>query len=119
MRVIATELPEVKLVSNEIHNDDRGFFREAFNASELANCGVVFDCVQINHSCSTQVGTIRGLHFQSPPMASSKLVRVIAGAILRASLGRAQKRLPPRPAGVAQCVPRLRRRTGRGFAPTG
>jgi dTDP-4-dehydrorhamnose 3,5-epimerase len=61
--------------------DDRGWFCETWNRSTLAAAGIVADFVQDNHSYSRAVGTVRGLHFQRPPQAQAKLVRVLRGAI--------------------------------------
>jgi len=62
--------------------DDRGWFCESFNARTLGDGlgGAVF--VQENHVCSKSSGTLRGLHFQIPPRAQDKLVRVLQGAVL-------------------------------------
>jgi len=62
--------------------DERGFFSETYNKSEMEKIGVDLEFVQDNHSLSAEVGTLRGLHFQTPPFAQAKLVRVIRGAIL-------------------------------------
>ena len=62
--------------------DHRGFFSEVYNASTLAGMGIEDRFVQDNHSLSADVGTIRGLHFQVPPHAIAKLVRVVRGAVL-------------------------------------
>lgn len=61
--------------------DHRGFFSETWNRSEWAAAGVDVDFVQDNHSRSKRRGVVRGLHFQLPPMAQDKLVRVTSGAI--------------------------------------
>lgn len=61
--------------------DDRGFFSETWNAAALAEAGLSLDFVQDNHSYSAARGVLRGLHFQLPPMAQDKLVRVSRGAI--------------------------------------
>ena len=60
----------------------RGFVSETFNRRELATVGIEFDGVQDNQSFSQRNVTVRGLHFQIPPAAQDKLVRVIRGAIL-------------------------------------
>ena len=63
------------------HGDQRGFFSETWRHSSLSELGIDTDFVQDNHSYSAQVGTLRGLHFQTPPAAQHKLVRVTRGAI--------------------------------------
>ncbi|MEE9922414.1 MAG: dTDP-4-dehydrorhamnose 3,5-epimerase [Brucella anthropi] len=62
--------------------DDRGFFSETYNAKSLAEAGIDLTFVQDNHSYSAAKGVVRGLHYQLPPFAQDKLVRVIRGAIL-------------------------------------
>ncbi len=61
--------------------DERGYFSEVYNKPELADAGFKFDFIQDNHSLSRPRGTVRGLHFQVPPFAQTKLVRVVKGAI--------------------------------------
>ena len=61
--------------------DARGFFSETFNAGALAVAGITAPFVQDNHSLSTAQGVVRGLHFQVPPHAQAKLVRVTRGSI--------------------------------------
>lgn len=61
--------------------DHRGFFSETWNARDLRDAGIALDFVQDNHSRSSQRGVLRGLHFQLPPYAQDKLVRVIRGAV--------------------------------------
>jgi len=63
------------------HGDARGYFSEIFRADRFAQHVGPVELVQENQSLSAQVGTIRGLHFQTPPAAQGKLVRCIAGAI--------------------------------------
>ncbi len=62
------------------HGDDRGFFSETWNASAWCAAGIDLAFVQDNHSLSKERGTLRGLHFQAPPAAQAKLVRVTRGA---------------------------------------
>jgi dTDP-4-dehydrorhamnose 3,5-epimerase len=64
------------------HGDHRGFFSETYNKKAFSEAGIAVDFVQDNHSMSADEGTIRGLHFQTPPFAQAKLVRVIRGSIL-------------------------------------
>jgi dTDP-4-dehydrorhamnose 3,5-epimerase len=61
--------------------DQRGFFSETYNRKAYAEAGLDMEFVQDNHSFSAVAGTLRGLHFQNPPMAQHKLVRVIRGAV--------------------------------------
>ena len=63
------------------HSDARGFFSETWSRRALGEAGIDLDFVQDNHSLSAAVGTLRGLHFQTPPHAQNKLVRVVQGAI--------------------------------------
>jgi dTDP-4-dehydrorhamnose 3,5-epimerase len=81
MRTIPTEIPEIKLIVPTKLGDERGFFSETYRADRLASAGVNDVFVQDNHSFSPRVGTIRGLHFQAPPYAQAKIVRVTRGAI--------------------------------------
>jgi dTDP-4-dehydrorhamnose 3,5-epimerase len=62
--------------------DHRGFFSETYNRQRLADQGVTIEFIQDNHSLSVEKGVVRGLHYQSPPFAQTKLVRVVRGAIL-------------------------------------
>jgi dTDP-4-dehydrorhamnose 3,5-epimerase len=63
------------------HGDQHGFFSETWNRRSLSEFGIDLDFVQDNHTFSEKVGTLRGLHFQTPPQAQDKLVRVMRGAI--------------------------------------
>lgn len=81
MKVTRTALPEVLLVEPKVFGDERGFFMESFNQrtfNEAAGYEVNF--VQDNHSRSSK-GVLRGLHYQLPPHAQGKLVRVTSGAV--------------------------------------
>jgi dTDP-4-dehydrorhamnose 3,5-epimerase len=62
--------------------DERGFFSESFSVDWLQRLGVDPGFVQDNHSFSAAAGTVRGFHFQAPPAAQAKLVRVVTGAVL-------------------------------------
>ncbi|MGO4448761.1 dTDP-4-dehydrorhamnose 3,5-epimerase [Phyllobacterium sp. TAF24] len=62
--------------------DDRGFFSETYNADSFAAAGIKLQFVQDNHSFSAAKGVLRGLHYQLPPRAQDKLVRVVKGSIL-------------------------------------
>jgi dTDP-4-dehydrorhamnose 3,5-epimerase len=80
--VEATAIPDVKVVTPQRFGDRRGFFSEVYNRQDFAAVGLDLDFVQDNHSLSGEAGTIRGLHFQRPPFAQDKLVRVVRGRIL-------------------------------------
>jgi len=82
VKITALAIPDVKLITPKIFRDERGFFSETFNARALASGGVAGDFVQDNHSLSVQQGVVRGLHYQLPPTAQDKLVRVTRGSIL-------------------------------------
>jgi dTDP-4-dehydrorhamnose 3,5-epimerase len=63
------------------HGDERGFFSQTYTRSELAKAGFEEEFVQDNHSYTRRAGTVRGLHFQRPPHAQAKLVRVARGRV--------------------------------------
>lgn len=77
----STRIPEVKLLRMRRYRDERGFFSETYSRRALAEAGIDSDFVQDNHSFSDPRGVVRGLHFQIPPFAQDKLVRVVQGAI--------------------------------------
>ena len=68
-------IPGVFILTPKRFGDERGFFSESWNRKTLAEAGIDIDFVQDNHSLSRAVGTVRGLHFQSPPHAQAKLIR--------------------------------------------
>jgi len=80
--VEATAIPDVKIITPKKFGDHRGFFSEVYNRQAFAEAGIDLDFIQDNHSLSAQVGTLRGLHFQSAPFAQDKLVRAPRGRIL-------------------------------------
>ena len=82
MQIEQTPLPDVLIVTPRRFGDARGWFSETWNAARMAEAGLDLPWVQDNHSLSAAKGTLRGLHFQSPPRAQDKLVRCTAGAIL-------------------------------------
>jgi dTDP-4-dehydrorhamnose 3,5-epimerase len=86
VRIVSTAIPDVKEIRPVRHADPRGFFAEIYRADRLREAGIDAEFVQENHSLSTQRGVVRGLHFQIPPMAQAKLVRVTAGAILEVTV---------------------------------
>lgn len=74
-------IPGVLLVSARRATDVRGYFTETYRAREFAELGIRAEFVQDNEAMSVAAGTLRGLHFQAPPHAQAKLVRVLRGAI--------------------------------------
>ena len=76
-----TALAGVIEIVADRHGDERGFFSETWNERQWQANGVAVSFVQDNHSLSGPVGVLRGLHFQTPPFAQAKLVRVIHGAV--------------------------------------
>lgn len=82
MEVQSLAIPAVKLVKPKRYGDDRGFFEETYNERRNAEAGLEVRFVQDNHSKSAMRGTLRGLHYQAPPFAQTKLVRVVEGRIL-------------------------------------
>ena len=82
MQVEETAIPAVKIVTPKKHGDARGFFSETYNRQTWEKAGLRFTFVQDNHSFSAAEGTLRGLHFQSAPVAQDKLIRAIRGRIL-------------------------------------
>ncbi len=81
MRVETLGIPDVLLIEPVRHGDDRGFFSEIYNQRAFEAAGLPTEFVQDNHSLSRPRGTLRGLHFQAPPFAQAKLVRVVRGSI--------------------------------------
>jgi dTDP-4-dehydrorhamnose 3,5-epimerase len=82
MEITKTALEGVVILTPKKFGDKRGFFSETYNKKTLAEAGLDLDFVQDNHSLSAETGVVRGLHFQSPPFAQDKLVRVVKGRIL-------------------------------------
>ena len=74
-------IPDVIEVIPPKYGDNRGFFSEVFKRSAFEDEGIDIEWLQDNHSMSAAVGTVRGLHFQAPPVAQDKVVRVLRGAI--------------------------------------
>jgi dTDP-4-dehydrorhamnose 3,5-epimerase len=82
MQVDQTELSGLLILTPRRFGDARGWFTETWNAARHAQSGIAIAWVQDNHSFSATPGTLRGLHFQHPPRAQDKLVRVSRGAVL-------------------------------------
>ena len=81
MKITPTSIPDVLILEPKVFGDARGFFMESFNQREFdAAVGRHVEFVQDNHSRSTR-GVLRGLHYQLPPHAQGKLVRVTSGRV--------------------------------------
>lgn len=80
MNVIETGIPDLFIIEPKVMADSRGYFFESYNKSKFDNNGLKHTYIQDNQSKSS-FGVIRGLHFQLPPYAQTKLVRVVQGAV--------------------------------------
>ena len=81
MKITETRIPDVKIIYPQVFEDERGFFYESFNQQRFENAiGRTVTFVQDNHSKSTK-GVLRGFHYQLPPKAQGKLVRVTQGEV--------------------------------------
>ena len=81
MKFIETPLQGAFVIELEPHQDERGFFARTFCAAEFATHGLNSRVVQCNLSSNQRAGTLRGMHFQEPPVSEAKLVRCARGAI--------------------------------------
>lgn len=82
MEVKETKLEGVLILSPKVFGDNRGWFTESWSKRTMLDLGLEYDFVQDNHSYSANIGTLRGLHFQSNPKAQAKLIRCTQGAIM-------------------------------------
>jgi dTDP-4-dehydrorhamnose 3,5-epimerase len=81
LTVTSTAIEVVKIIAPKSFRDGRGVFSETYNRNRFFEHGVALEFVQDNQSSSAEVGTVRGLHFQSKPAAQDKLIRVLRGSI--------------------------------------
>jgi len=81
MKIEKTAIEGLLILTPSIFYDDRGYFFESYNQNKFKELGITENFVQDNQSCSAK-GVVRGLHFQKPPHAQAKLVRVIKGSVL-------------------------------------
>lgn len=81
MNLENTFIDDLVLITPKVFGDERGYFFESYNKNKLSNEGIHIDFVQDNQSFSKK-GTLRGLHYQNPPFAQTKLVRVLDGEIM-------------------------------------
>ena len=81
MKVIASNIPDVKIIEPAVFGDNRGYFFESWNCARYVEAGIDCNWVQDNES-SSSYGVLRGLHYQAAPYTQAKLVRVIEGCVL-------------------------------------
>ncbi|TVM04511.1 dTDP-4-dehydrorhamnose 3,5-epimerase family protein, partial [Enterococcus faecium] len=81
MKVIDTNLQDVKIIEMAVFGDHRGFFTESYTREKFKEAGVDIDFLQDNHSLSVEPGVLRGMHFQTNPKGQTKLVRATTGVI--------------------------------------
>lgn len=81
MKFTPTPFKEAFVIEQEPHGDERGFFARQFCVKEFQAQGLPTNYVQVNNSLSKDLHTLRGMHYQLPPAAETKLVRCIAGAL--------------------------------------
>lgn len=81
MKTTKLAIPDVVMITPQKHGDARGYFSETYNAKRFKDALGPLNFVQDNQAFSAQAGTLRGLHFQTPPKAQGKLIRVLKGAI--------------------------------------
>ncbi|SLN73566.1 dTDP-4-dehydrorhamnose 3,5-epimerase [Oceanibacterium hippocampi] len=81
MRIADTAIPGIKILTPQRHEDERGYFAEVWRQDRFAEAGIPGPFVQDNHALSRRAGTVRGLHYQLPPRAQGKLVRVVRGRV--------------------------------------
>jgi dTDP-4-dehydrorhamnose 3,5-epimerase len=81
MTLETTAIKDLVIITPTILADDRGYFFESYNKNKMVAAGIAVDFVQDNQSFSKK-GTLRGLHYQNPPFAQTKLVRVLEGEII-------------------------------------
>jgi dTDP-4-dehydrorhamnose 3,5-epimerase len=81
MTIEKTFIDDLVIITPAVFEDERGYFFESYNNKKLSDLGINIDFVQDNQSFS-QKGTLRGLHYQNPPFAQTKLVRVLEGQII-------------------------------------
>ncbi len=81
MNFIDTELQGLYLIELNILKDDRGLFARTYCKNEFASIGFAKEFVQMNHSINNKRGTLRGMHFQLPPVQETKLIRCVVGKV--------------------------------------
>ncbi|MBT4340276.1 MAG: dTDP-4-dehydrorhamnose 3,5-epimerase [Bacteroidetes bacterium] len=80
MEIIKTEIEGLLIIKPKVFEDERGYFYESYNEQAYQENGIAMNFVQDNQSKSKR-GVLRGLHFQNPPFAQGKLIRVLSGCV--------------------------------------
>lgn len=81
VKIHKTTLQDAMLIETDVYGDNRGFFTESYTKDKFEQAGIKQDFIQDNHSLSVEAGVLRGLHFQLPPKAQTKLIRATTGVI--------------------------------------
>jgi dTDP-4-dehydrorhamnose 3,5-epimerase len=81
LKVISTNLQDVKLVETDVFGDHRGFFTETYTKNKFHEAGIDIDFIQDNQSLSVEPGVLRGMHYQLAPHSQTKLLRAVTGVI--------------------------------------
>jgi len=81
MEIEKTDFDNLVIITPECFEDERGYFFESYNGKQFEKMGLPVNFVQDNQACSKK-GVLRGLHFQNPPFAQGKLIRVVIGEVL-------------------------------------
>lgn len=82
MKVVKTDIEGVLIIETDVFGDHRGYFTETYSKPKYEAAGITVEFVQDNMSFSAQKGTVRGLHWQNPPFAQSKLVSCTKGTVI-------------------------------------
>ena len=82
MQFTTTRINDLIVIQPDVHGDHRGFFLESYSREQFEKAGIPAAFIQDNHSSSSSTGVLRGLHFQKPPFAQAKLIRVTRGSII-------------------------------------
>ncbi|MFT8812455.1 dTDP-4-dehydrorhamnose 3,5-epimerase [Oenococcus sp.] len=81
VKLIDTQLQDVKLIETDVFGDSRGFFTETWTKEKFEKLGLKFDFTQDNQSLSAEAGVLRGMHYQMAPYTQTKIVRVVTGVV--------------------------------------
>lgn len=81
MEISTTPIADLLVIKPKVFYDERGYFFEPYNKQRFFDAGIRYEFIQDNQSLS-QIGALRGLHFQAPPFDQGKLVRVVRGAVM-------------------------------------